>query len=323
MTLTSGADSAYLYDLLLAHGREHEYRQHEGSATAAKLIGAAVAMVAGGFLGRHAPAVTYSASACVCSAAALVAFMMREPAFTRQDDSAFVQGMAHAARAVVTQRPLRFAVFFSVLLFALLRMGLYLYPPYLNRVGLDTAWVGVVLALLSLVGAGAAAGIERVRRWLGEARLAWAMPLMLAASFVVLARWYTAWGLALIAVQSLVNGIYSPFSKELLNREIADSGQRATVLSVESVARRLGFGGFGLLVGVLIDAYGMPAGLYLCAAAGLIGGAALLASSVRRHRRGLAGFEGEVTPTPLPALSVPSPALAADPGLSMTADRRA
>jgi hypothetical protein len=129
--------------------------------------------------------------------------------------------------------------------------------------------------------------------------------------------------LALIAVQSLVNGIYSPFSKELLNREIADSGQRATVLSVESVARRLGFGGFGLLVGVLIDAYGMHAGLYLCAAAGLVGGAALLASSVRRHRRGLAGFEGEVTPTPLPALSVPSPALAADPGLSMTADRRA
>jgi hypothetical protein len=127
------------------------------------------------------------------------------------------------------------------------------------------------------------------------------MPLLLALSYVALARWLSVWGLALIAAQSVVNGLYSPFSKELLNREIADSGQRATVLSVDSVARRLGFGGFGLVVGVLIDGSGLQAGLYLCAAAGLFGGAALLASTVRRHRRGLAGFEGEVTPTPLPA----------------------
>ena len=56
MTLTSGADSAYLYDLLLANGKEHEYRRHEGSATAAKLLGAAAALVAGGFIGRNAPA---------------------------------------------------------------------------------------------------------------------------------------------------------------------------------------------------------------------------------------------------------------------------
>jgi hypothetical protein len=33
---------------------------------------------------------------------------------------------------------------------------------------------------------------------------------------------------------------------------------------------------------------------------GLVGGALLFASSVRRHRRGLHGFEGELTPTPIP-----------------------
>src|SRR5437588_4640152 len=35
MTLSSGADSAYLFDLLRSAGREHEYRRHEGIATAA------------------------------------------------------------------------------------------------------------------------------------------------------------------------------------------------------------------------------------------------------------------------------------------------
>ncbi len=303
MTLTSGADSAYLYDLLLAYGKEHEYRRHEGSATAAKLLGAAAALVAGGFVGRHAPAATYAATACVCAAAALVAMMMREPPFTREDDSDFLHGMAHAARAVVTRPPLFFAVGFSVLVFTLLRMGLYLYPPYLAGAGLDTAWVGLVLALLYVVGAAGAQRIESVRRRIGERGLVWAMPLALALSYAVLGSFVAVWGVLLLAVQSLVNGLYSPFSKELLNREIADSGQRATVLSVESMARRLAFGAFAPVAGLLIDAHGLHAALYLCAGAGTIGAGLLIASSVRRRRRGLGDFAGEVTPTPIPALA--------------------
>jgi predicted MFS family arabinose efflux permease len=300
MTLTSGADSAYLYDLLLAYGKEHEYRRHEGSATAAKLLGAAAALVAGGFIGRNAPAATYATTACVCAAAALVAMMMREPPIRRDDDSDFLHGMAHAGRAVVTRPPLFFAVGLSVLLFTLLRMGLYLYPPYLAGAGLDTAWIGAVLALLSVVGAVGAQRIEWIRRKLGETGLVWAMPLALALSYVVLGRFTAVWGVALLAVQSLVNGIYSPFSKELLNREIADSGQRATVLSVESMARRLAFGAFAPIAGLLIDAHGLHAALYLCAGTGFIGASLLIGYGLRRRRRGLVDFAGEVTPTPVP-----------------------
>ncbi len=301
MTLTSGADSAYLYDLLLACGKEHEYRRHEGSATAAKLLGAAAALVAGGFVGRASPAATYATTACVCAAAALVAMMMREPPIRRDDDSDFLHGMAHAARAVVARPPLLFAVGFSVLLFTLLRMGQnYLYQPYLGAAGFGTVGIGIVLAVLSVIGAVAAQRIESVRRRLGETGLVWAMPLALAVSYFVLGRFVAIWGVALLAVQSIVNGIYSPFSKELLNREIADSGQRATVLSVESMGRRLAFGAFAPVAGVLIDAHGLNAALYLCAGAGLVGASLLVASGLRRRRRGLGDFAGEITPTPLP-----------------------
>jgi predicted MFS family arabinose efflux permease len=316
MTLTSGADSAYLYDLLLAHGREHEYRHHEGRATAAKLLGGAAALVAGGFIGRHSPAATYAASACVCAAAALVAMMMHEPPFTRQDDSNFLLGMAHAARKVALDPALRFAVGFSVLVFTLLRMGIYLQPTYLDRAGLGTAWVGIVLALLSVVGALSAARIGSVRQRLGEGRLVWLLPLMLALSYLVLGRFFAVWGIALLAVQGIVNGLYSPFSKELLNREIADSGQRATVLSVESMARRLAFGAFSPVAGVLIDARGLPAALYLCAGTGVVGFALLFASGLRRRRRGLDDFAGEHMTTPVPAppqVAVEAAALTAPP----------
>jgi predicted MFS family arabinose efflux permease len=300
MTLTSGADSAYLYDLLRSTGREQEYRRHEGSATAAKLVGAAAALVVGGILGRSSLATTYAVTAGVCGAAAVVAMMMREPAFEREDEAPFLTGMAHAARAVWTRPSLMFAVVFSVLVFTLLRMGLYLHPAYLEGAGLDVAWIGTTMAVLSIAGAIGASRIEAVRRVLGEARLTWTMPLALALSYGLMARWFAVWGVTLLAVQAVVNGIYSPFSKELLNREIADSGQRATVLSVESMARRLAFGAFAPVAGVLIDAHGLGWGLWTCGAVGLVGATMLYVKEARRRHRGLASFEGEVTPTPVP-----------------------
>src|SRR6185503_15507399 len=149
------------------------YRRHEGSATAAKLVGAAAALVAGGLLARESLAITYAVTAGVCGAAALVAFMMREPAFEREDESDFLHGMARAARATLKEPSLRFAVGFSVLVFTLLRMGLYLYPTYLDAAGLGVGWIGGVLAILSVLGALGASRIEWVRRVCGESKLVW------------------------------------------------------------------------------------------------------------------------------------------------------
>jgi MFS family permease len=300
MTLTSGADSAYLFDLLRAAGREHEYRQREGSATAAKLVGAAAALVAGGLLGKHDLALTYLVTAAVCATAGAVAWGMMERPFVREDNAGFWPGMAHAARAVVRDRPLRFAVFFSVLVFTLLRMGLYLHPAYLDKAGLGVAWIGIVMAALSMVGAIGAQQIDAIRRLLGESILVIVLPLVLALSYLGLGAWFAKWGIGLLMFQSIANGVFSPFSKELINREVRDSGHRATVLSVESMGRRLAFGAFAPLAGRLIDVHCLREGFYSCAALGVLGGGALIVLAVRRHRRGLHSFEGEVTPTPIP-----------------------
>jgi hypothetical protein len=128
----------------------------------------------------------------------------------------------------------------------------------------------------------------------------WGLPLGVALAYLALGRWFAVWGIALLMLHKVSDGIYSPFSKDLLNREILDSSHRATVLSVESMARRLAFGAFAPLAGVLIDRRGLHTGFYACATVGLFGASLLLASSVRRHRRGLHGFAGEVTPTPVP-----------------------
>ncbi len=276
MTLTSGADSAYLYDLLRSARCEHQYRRHEGSATAAKLSGAAIALALGGLMARRWIAGTYVATAMICLLAAVVAFFLREWPYVSRDRSGFWPSMGHAARATVTHAPLRFAIGFSVLIFLLLRMGLYLYPAYLATAHLDLGWIGLSLAGLSLLGALSAYRIESVRNFFGERRLVWLLPIVIAASYFGLGQFVAIGGIALLALQAICNGLYSPFSKELLNREIADSGHRATMLSVESMTRRLAFGAFAPLAGVLIDKRSLSAGLYACAVVGALGAVALV-----------------------------------------------
>jgi predicted MFS family arabinose efflux permease len=274
LTLASGADSAYLYDLLADAGRLDQYRAYEGRATAGKMIGAAAALALGGLVAGHHLGDTYAVSAIVCMAAAGTAALLGERAVSASARG-LLPAMVAATRVVLLRAPLRRAVIFSVLTFTLLRMGLYLQPIWLDNSGLDVMWIGVVLAALSLVGAIGAERIETVRRAVGERGLVLLLPLVLGTSYILLGRIGLPLGLGLLALLALCNGVYSPLSKDLLNREILDSSQRATVLSVESMARRLGFGAFAPLSGLLIDRHGMVAGLQITGALGLVGAAAM------------------------------------------------
>jgi predicted MFS family arabinose efflux permease len=220
--------------------------------------------------------------------------------------------MAASARRVVAHRPLLFAVLFSTVLFTLVRMAIYLHQPFLSAAGFDLSQVGLVMALCSLAAAVGAYRIEPLRRAVGERALVLGLPAVMALSYAALGTWCASWGVAMLLVQSLVNGVYSPLSKELLNREILDSSERATVLSVESMARRLAFGLFAPVAGRMMDRHGLDAGLYTCAALGLVATGALGLHLWRRAALAR-GFDGERTPTPLPELDaepVPEPVVA-------------
>ena len=88
------------------------------------------------------------------------------------------------------------------------------------------------------------------------------VPMLL--SYLVLGRWFSTLGIAMLGLQYVASGVYSPLSKELLNREIIDSSRRATILSLESMSRRLAFGLFAPLVGLTIDRLGLSAGTASC-----------------------------------------------------------
>jgi MFS family permease len=273
MTLVSGPDSAYLYDLLKEQGVHRRYGAYEGTASAWKHVGMTAAFAVGGFLGQRQAALPFGVAAALCACAALVAWQLREaPPATRLRArwGGYGNHIARALRSVLARPRLRSAIAYSALVFVLLRIGLWLYQPYLTDAGLDVAQTGLVFAGLYLLAALCSRGFDRIRARLPGGSIVWVLPAVLAVSYLVLGRFCALWGIALLATQKGVDGLYSPLTKEMLNREIEDSAERATVLSAESMVRRLLFSLFAPACGMLFDRFGRSAAYELCGVVGLL-----------------------------------------------------
>jgi hypothetical protein len=184
--------------------------------------------------------------------------------------------MKESIRTVTARRRLMWAIGYSAVVFVLLRATVYAYQPYLKASGFSIAETGLIFAAVYLVAAAVAHNFDGLRRWLAEPSLLWGLLSTLIVTFLILGNIRGPLALVVMGIQAAANGLYSPLVKMLLQREIADSQRRATVLSVESMVRRLAFGTFSPAVGGLMERYSPGAGLTLCGVFGLVGMLALM-----------------------------------------------
>lgn len=306
MSLCSGADSAYLFDLLQENDCGHEYPQREGTASAWHQAGSAAAFAAGGLLGEIDLALPYLVTAGVAVAAFVVALFMRDERRPtprpRQPAGAelreYLRHMGTSLREVRLNRKLVWIIAYSAVVFVLLRATVFLYQPYLDVRGFGIAETGFIFAGVYLLASCVAHRGYALRRWLGEETLLWGLLGTLAVSFVLLNQFQGQWALCMLAVQAVANGLYSPLVKPILNRQISNSDRRATVLSIESIARRGAMGFFSPVAGL----YGASSAIYLCGAVGLVG-MVLLALMIQHAPRRAAEPKqapGEPRPAPSP-----------------------
>jgi MFS family permease len=270
MALCSGADSAYLFDLLHGNGRGEEYPAREGHASAWHLLGNVGAFVAGGVLASVDLGLPYLVNAGTAALAFVVAMMMRDeqplrvrtPQPLADELREYLHLMRGSVRDVSRNKKLAWIIVYSAVVFSLLKVSEYLYQPYLRSRGFDAMEMGFVFAGISAFAAFMALRADGLRRWLGEGALIWGMLITLAVSFLVLHSVAAPFALLVLAVQGATNGVYSPLVKPIINREITDSGRRATVLSVESIARRAAIG----VVSLVAAGYGAYSAIYWCGA---------------------------------------------------------
>lgn len=247
---SSGTDTSFHYDSLAAVNQEDQYGDREAKVARNGFIASAVAIFLGGLVGILALRYAYGISFLGALGAVIVVFFFKEPTL-RQDVEAPTSGFGNQLRLTIgyLQKPGLFWLFaFAILMTILNHIPYEFYQPYINLLGDDipllanqTSLVaGIVMGVSMLLGAFAAGRSI----WLSD-QIGIGATLLLATSlqtFLILMM-----GLALnvlIIPFILLRAVPFGLMRAPMNAAIAPQvaqAQRATYLSIQSLAGRLAF----------------------------------------------------------------------------------
>ncbi len=242
--MISGADSAWLYDHLVATGRRDQALHEETVAHRWRLLGVSVLDVAGGSIAFwFGTSAAFRLSVAVMVGAAFLAWRLPSPGSLPATHAGPLALRTlpswGGTRRALSQRGVGWILGWYLAVFVLLRLGFQLYQPTLLALGeRDLRLHGLLLGGLNLVAGLAALFVVRVHARLGERATAVLVLLMLAASFSGLS-WNVALAMPwLCCLQQVAFAFLQPVGRTALNRRIA-GGERATLLSVQSMLARL------------------------------------------------------------------------------------
>lgn len=261
MSLVSGADSAMLYDSLLATRRGERYTRYEGRITSIGNFGEAFAGILGGLLATITLRTPYFFQAGVAFIAIPAALFLREPPVHGPIRKPTVRDVLHIVYKVLHgDRKLFWNTMFSAVTGASTLTMAWFAQPYFIQAGLTVSWFGVAWAILNL-----SVGITAIYAWKIEARLGAPatvilFTLALLGGYFGLAFFNPAVGLCLLLLFYLARGLATPTLRTYINR-ITTSDIRATVLSVRNFVIRLLFAVLGPFYGWATDRWGLSTAL--------------------------------------------------------------
>lgn len=307
----SGTDVTFHYDTLEALGQADRYRARQARVSAIGFAVTSISALVGGAVGYLALRAVFALALVLAVVQLLVALALVEPAegpapATARDGSASsslrVEETGLVGQLVSCVRYLRspflgWIFLYGVVMVSLEHVAFTVLQPWLTEltdgsateVGATPVLSGLVFAVVALVGAGAARASDPMARRFGVVTTLVGLGALSAAIVTAMALWVAPLVLALVAMRS-VQGAAAPVLISQAVSSQVDRRHRATLLSLDSLAGRLGWGLILLAVGRLVDddvgqALGMLSAVAWILVAVTIGSAWLLTSASRSGER--------------------------------------
>lgn len=290
IALNSGTDTSFHYDSLAALGRESEYAEREAAAARNAMLVTSVSALVGGAVATLDFRYAYGLSALAAVVGLFIVAIFIEPGRKMTARAASFGCQLRDCVAHLKNPRLAWLFGFVVLITVLNHVPYEFYQPYLDLVGARLGGnagtplvAGVHMAMATVIGAFFAHQSAEIARRIGTAKT-----LLLAALLQLII--IVAMGFVLhtvIVVLLLLRGVPAGVTRAPINAAITPhipQKQRATYLSIQSLAGRLGFS--ALLVGLSVvtggsETYYWPTLshlLLICAGLGVLGLGALAGS---------------------------------------------
>ncbi|MFT4308417.1 MAG: MFS transporter [Candidatus Woesearchaeota archaeon] len=274
--LISGADTALVYDSLLASGNEKQSRKVYGKSRAIRYVSIVIAALIGAPLYTYAQTLPlYINSAVMLGAAALILTAREPPLVQRMERSWFALISSGFAR-VRTDLVLRWFVAFSV--FSGLAVWLYhdLFKlPYFEGIGYPVAVLGMVIALVSIIRSYFSYNAHAFEERLGSQRTITMLLLAPGLLLVIMGLVPSAYALLVVIVLYCIWSIQEVVTEAKLHEHIPSS-ERATVYSVHSFANSLMLFFGALILSWIADVTSLFTALLIAGCTSLLIGSLLL-----------------------------------------------
>ncbi len=249
----SGTDVTFHFDTLEAMGRAGEYVRRQARVSAIGFASTAVSAVVGGLLALVDFRLVFATSLVAALAQLITTMGMGEPPVSGRAELFGAQ--LRVCVSYLRDRYLGWIFFYGVALVTLEHVAVTLMQPWLTEVlgrgpddvGPTPLFSGMVFAVVSVFGALSARASAPLSERLGTPATLVALAVLSATIVTGMALWVSAWMLIGVAFRSAQGAAAAVLISGAVAARVGAS-HRATLLSINSLAGRLGFGLFLLYV---------------------------------------------------------------------------
>jgi MFS family permease len=253
VSLVSGADSALLYETLLALREEATFPRWFGRYRAIGNVAEGTAALVGAYIFVHSARAPFVIQAAVCAMNLVISYALCEPPRDLGQDLPALERVRGLIRFVAFGAPrLRAVVALVVALSLPSYIMVWVLPAYVADAGINAAFMGPIWAAASYTVALASWSAPRLAQRIGMASALGLCVLLVAAGYLGLGLIHAAYGFVFHFALCTVRGLQMP----LLHTEeqrLVPSSDRAALLSLNSLIFRAVFVLIGPAIGYALD----------------------------------------------------------------------
>lgn len=259
----SGADSALLYDSLIALGREDQYHKIESRMTASSSFSEALGGLIAGILSALSLSYPYFAQIFLYTLLIGISFSLTEPPrrkiIEKKDRlNAFIGALRFAA---YQNKQVQWIIIFNAINGSATFAIVWLSQGFMNHIDMPVFYFGFVWMVLHFWLGGVSYFSHSLTQKVGRKTSFMGLALLVPISYWLLAYLISPWGLSLFLVLYFVRGVRVPLIKDELNERI-ESDIRATIISISRLGTSFLFAILSPVLAWITSNYGIQAALY-------------------------------------------------------------
>jgi MFS family permease len=267
--LTSGADSALLYDSLKEIKKEKKYAKIYGKGNFLQLFTYAGSALISGFLAVYfGYRALFLITAIIFFISFIICLTFKEPPIHKKvHEKNYFNNLIEAIKFSYNHKVVRNLIIYYGMFAALGHLTWFLIQPFYEQSLLPTYIVGIATSLYFITAGLGNLTAERFTRTIKEEKLLIIILPIASLSFIGIFFVDKLFALLLISIMSFACGVRDIFVNKGIN-EHTDSNHRATVISIQSMSKSLMYAIFAPLIGYFTDIFS-PSAAFLMMGIGL------------------------------------------------------